>query len=82
MEMSSQLQAIMSKINEKYYAECTNKKGKVIINCLRIGHTRLTNFLTTICWHCNVTDLNQLFKTVSSKKIIDFVKDIDLYNTL
>ena len=29
-----------------------------------------------------VTDLNQLFKTVSSKKIVDFVKDIGLYNSL
>ena len=27
-------------------------------------------------------DLNQLFKTVSSKRILDFVKDIGLYNSL
>ena len=32
--------------------------------------------------HYDVTDLNQLFKTVSSKKIIDFVKDIGLYDSL
>ena len=30
----------------------------------------------------DVTDLNQLFKTVSSKRILDFVKDIGLYNSL
>ena len=28
----------------------------------------------------DVTDLNQLFKTVSSKRILDFVKDIGIYN--
>ena len=32
--------------------------------------------------HYDVTDLNQLFKTVSSKRILDFVKDIGLYNSL
>ena len=32
--------------------------------------------------HYDVTDLNQLFKTVSSKKILDFVKDIGLYDCL
>ena len=88
---------------------------EVIINRLRIGHTRLThsfrmenrphpplcdqcegdheltvkhiliecNFLKIIRRrHYDVTDLNQLFKTVSSKRILDFVKDIGLYNSL
>ena len=32
--------------------------------------------------HYEVTDLNQLFKTVSSKRILDFVKDIGLHNSL
>ena len=32
--------------------------------------------------HYDVTDLNQLFKTVSSKRILDFVNDIGLYNSL
>ena len=32
--------------------------------------------------HYDVTDLNQLFKTVSSKRILDFVKDIGLYDSL
>ena len=32
--------------------------------------------------HYNVTDLNQLFKAVSTKKILDFVKDIGLYYSL
>ena len=32
--------------------------------------------------HYDVTDLNQLFKTVSSKRILDFVKDMGLYNSL
>ena len=32
--------------------------------------------------HYDVTDLNQLFKTVSPKRILDFVKDIGLYNSL
>ena len=30
----------------------------------------------------DVTGLNQLFKTVSSKRILDFVKDKGLYNSL
>ena len=94
---------------------CRNRKDEVIINRLRIGHTRLTysfrmenrphpplcdqcegdheltvkhiliecNFLKIIRRrHYDVTDLNQLFKTVSSKRILDFVKDIGLYNSL
>ena len=41
------------------------------------------NFLKTIRRrHYDVTDLNQLFKTISSKRILDFVKDIGLYNSL
>ena len=32
--------------------------------------------------HYDVTDLNQLFRTVSSKIILNFVKDIGLYNSL
>ena len=41
------------------------------------------NFLKIIRQrHYDVTDLNQLFKTVSSKRILDFVKDIGLYNSL
>ena len=92
-----------------------NRKDEVIINRLRIGHTRLTHsfrmenrphpplcdqcegdheltvkhilidcrFLKIIRrQHYDVTDLNQLFKTVSSKRILDFVKDIGLYNSL
>ena len=40
------------------------------------------NFLKIIRRHYDVTDLNQLFKIVSSKRILDFVKDIGLYNSL
>ena len=32
--------------------------------------------------HYDVTNLNQLFKTVSSRSILDFVKDIGLYKSL
>ena len=40
------------------------------------------SFLKIICRrHYDVTDLNQLFKTVS-KRILDFVKDIGLYDSL
>ena len=35
---------------------------------------------TTRCWHYTVTDLIQLIKTILSKKIIDFVEYIGLYN--
>ena len=110
-EVGNKLHAIMPQIDEKYYSGCTNRKDEVIINRLRIGHTRLThsfrmenrphpplcdqcegdheltvkhiliecNFLKIICRrHYDVTDLNQLFKTVSSKRILDFVKDIGL----
>ena len=111
----NKLHAIMPQIDDKYYSGCTNRKDEVIINRLRIGHTRLThsfrmenrphpplcdqcegdheltvkhiliecNFLKIIRRrHYDVTDLNQLFKTVSSKRILDFVKDISLYNSL
>ena len=105
----------MPQIDDKYYSGCTNRKDDVIINRLRIGHTRLThsfrmenrlhpplcdqcegdheltvkhiliecNFLKIIRRrHYDVTDLNQLFKAVSSKRILDFVKDIGLYDSL
>ena len=40
-------------------------------------------FLKIICRrHYDVTDLNKLFTTLSSKRIIDFVKDIGLYNSI
>ena len=32
--------------------------------------------------HYDVTGLNQLFKTVPPKKIVDFVKDMGLYSSL
>ena len=114
-EVGYKLHAIMPQIDDKYYSGCKNRKDEVIINRLRIGHTRLThsirmeniphpplcdqcegdheltvkhiliecNFLKIIRRrHYDVTDLNQLFKTVSSKRILDFVKDIGLYNSL
>ena len=114
-EVGNKLHTIMPQIDDKYYSGCRNRKDEVIINRLRIGHTRLThsfrmenrphpplcdqcegdheltvkhiliecNFLKIIRRrHYDVTDLNQLFKTVSSKRILDFVKDIGLYNSL
>ena len=42
-EVDNKLHAIMPQIDEKYYSRCTNKKDEVIINRLRIGHTRLTH---------------------------------------
>ena len=114
-EVDNKPHAIMPQIDEKYYSGCTNKKDEVIINRLRIGHTRLTHsfrmenrpnpavfdqcegdheltvkhiliecsFLKIIHQrHFDVTDLTQPFKTVSSKTILDFVKDIGLYNSL
>ena len=114
-EVDNKLHVIMPQIDEKYYSGCTNRKDEVIINRLRIGHTRLTHSFRMenrphppLCDQCegdheltvkhifiecnflkiirrryyDVTDLNQLFKTVSSKRILDFVKDIGLYNSL
>ena len=114
-EVGNKLHAIMPQIDDKYYSGCTNRKDEVIINRLRIGHTRLTHSFRMenrphppLCDQCegdheltvkhiliecsflriirrrhyDVTDLNQLFKTVSSKRILDFVKDIGLYNSL
>ena len=51
---------------------------------LTVKHTLIEcNFLRIIRRrHYDGTDLNQLFKTVSSKRILDFVKDIGLYNSL
>ena len=114
-EVGNSLHAIMPQIDEKYHSGCTNRKDEVIINRLRIGHTRLThsfrmenrphpplcdqcagdheltvkhiliecNFLKIIRRrHYDVTDWNQLFKTVSSKRILDFVNDIGIFNSL
>ena len=114
-EVENKLHAIMPQIDEKYYSECTNRKDEVIINRLRICHTRLTHSFRMeniphppLCDQCvgnheltvkhiliecsflkitrrrhyDVTDLNQLFKTVSSKRILGSVKDIGLYNSI
>ena len=114
-EVGNKLHAIMPQIDEKYYSGCTNRKDEVIINCLRIGHTRLSHSFRMgkrphppLCDQCegdheltvkhiliecdflkinrrrhyDRTDLNQLFKTVTSKRILDFVKDIGLYDSL
>ena len=42
-EVGNKLHAIKPQIDEKYYSGCTNRKDEVIINRLRIGHTRLTH---------------------------------------
>ena len=42
-EVRNKLHAIMPQIDEKYYSGCTNRKDEIIINHLRIGHTRLTH---------------------------------------
>ena len=42
-EVDNKLHAIMPQIDEKYHSGCTNRKDEVIINRLRIGHTRLTH---------------------------------------
>ena len=42
-EVGNKLHAIMPQIDRKYYLKCTNRKDEVIINCLRICHTRLTH---------------------------------------
>ena len=51
--------------------ELTEKHILIECNLLKIIRRR----------HYDVTDLNQPFKTVSSKRILEFVKDIGLYNT-
>ena len=113
-EVNNKLHSIMPSVNESYYSGCKNRKNDVIMNRLRIGHTRLThshlmenrpspkcNFcgesqqlsvkhILLECSHFShkrrqhfqVVDLRQLFTTVSSRIIIDFVKDIGLYNSL
>ena len=42
-EVGNKLHAIMPQIDDKYYSGCKNRKDEVIINRLRIGHTRLTH---------------------------------------
>ena len=42
-EVGNKLHAIMPQVDDKYYSGCTNRKDQVIINRLRIGHTRLTH---------------------------------------
>ena len=49
---------------------------------LIVKHILIDCKFLKIIRHYDVTDLNQLFKTVSSKRILDFVKDIGLYNSL
>ena len=39
-EVGNKLHAIMPQIDDKYYSGCTNRKDDVIINRLRIAHTR------------------------------------------
>ena len=77
------------------WAECYFKhyqvpKGDNLITLLHICQSinciaRITSsqhLMSHPSRHYDVTDLNQLFKTVSSKRILDFVKDIGLYNSL
>ena len=52
--------------------ELTVKHTLIECNFLKIIHRR----------YYDVTDLNQLFKTVSSKRILDLVKEIGLYDSL
>ena len=42
-EVGNKLHAIMPQIDDKYYSGCTSGKDEVIINRLRIGHTRFTH---------------------------------------
>ena len=42
-EVGNKMHTIMPQIDDKYYSGYTNKKDDVIINSLRIGHTRLTH---------------------------------------
>ena len=40
-EVDNKLHAIIPQIDEKYSSGCTNRKDEVIINRIRMGHTRL-----------------------------------------
>ena len=42
-EVGNKLHGTIPQIDDKYYSGCTNRKDEVIINRLRIGHTRLTH---------------------------------------
>ena len=67
--------------NRRHYPLCDQCEGD---HELTVKHMLIEyNFLKIICRrHYDVTDLNQLFKTVSSKRILDFVKDTGLDNSL
>ena len=126
-EVDNKLHAIMSQIDEIYYSGCTNRKDEVIINRLRIGHTRLTHsfrienkphppppplstppptppFMWSV-WRGSRINCETYFDwmqfpedhsstlccdwfksaalwNVWSKRILEFVKDIGLYNSL
>ena len=82
-----------------------SRRDAVVINRLRIGHTRLTHLhlLTATCQFCNlpltvnhmllecanlntirqrffrVSSLKDLFDSIDSQIIIDFIKEIHLY---
>ena len=94
-EVGNKLHAIMPQIDDKYYSGCTNRKDDVIINRLRIGHTRLTHSFRMenrphppLCDQCEGDHeltvqhilIESALTTVSSKRILDFGKDICLYS--
>ena len=89
-EVGNKLHATMPQIDEKYYPGCTNRPHPPLCDqcegdhVLTVRHMLIEcNFLNIIRRrHYDVTDLNQLFKTVSAKRIIDFVKDKGLYINL
>ena len=65
--------------NRPHPPVCDQCEGELTVKDVLIE----CNFLKIIRRrHYDVTDLNQLFKTVSSKRILDFVKDIGLYDIL
>ena len=67
--------------NRPYPPLCDHCEGD---HELTVKHISIEcNFLKIIRRrHYDVTHLNQLFKNVSSKRILDFVKDIGLYYSL
>ena len=71
---------LFRKENRPHPPLCDQCKGdhELTVKCILIE----SSFLKIIRRRHDVTDLNQLFKTVSSKRILDFVKDIYIYDSL
>ena len=66
----NKLHAIRSTVGDYKQKTCLSRRDTVLLNRLRIGHTRLTSMT------------NLIFDTIEAHKIIDFIKETRFYKQL